>query len=118
MALVHIYEERQAKRPITEEISLQAEKSKIDSFRALRDRILIAEEIETANSLIDWDTAVTNYLNTLDGKKFAERFSSINATLVHMARKTDLKPSLLMRWRMWRGQRNLVKEYKKFKESQ
>jgi hypothetical protein len=115
--LMHISEQVENGQKIQEEISLLGEKAKIESYRVLRDRIMIAEEIMCAETLVEWDTAVTNYLKTLDTFKFANRFSSINARLVHMARKTPRKPSPITRWRMWRAQRKMWKEAKEFSET-
>jgi hypothetical protein len=110
---MHISEQVENGQKIQAEISLLGEKAKIEAYRVLRDRIIIAEEIMSAETLVDWDTAVTNYLKTLDTVKFANRFSSINATLVHMARKTPP----IVRWRMWRAQRKMWKEAKEFSET-
>jgi hypothetical protein len=117
MTLMHISEQVENGQKIQAEISLLGEKAKIEAYRALRDRIIIAEELMSADTLVDWDTAVTNYLKTLDTVKFANRFSSINATLVHMARKTPRKPSPIIRWQMWRAQRKMWKEAKEFGET-
>lgn len=117
MTLMHISEQVENGQKIQAEISLIGEKAKIEAYRVLRDRIIIAEEIMSAETLVEWDTAVTNYLKTLDTVKFADRFSSINAMLVHMARKTARKPSPIVRWRTWRSQRKMWKEAKEFSET-
>jgi hypothetical protein len=117
MTLLHISEQVENEQKIQAEISLLGEKAKIEAYRVLRDRIIIAEEIMSAETLVEWDTAVTNYLKTLDTVKFANRFSSINATLVHMARKTPRKPPPLVRYRFWRARRKMWKEAKEFSET-
>lgn len=117
MTLMHISEQVEKKQKVQEEISLLGEKAKIEAYRVLRDRIIIADEIMAAETLVEWDTAVTNYLKTLDTFKFADRFSQINVTLVHMARKTPKKPSLLIRWRLWRAQKKMWKEAKEFSDT-
>jgi hypothetical protein len=117
MTLMHISEQVENGQKIQAEISLLGEKAKIEAYRVLRDRLIIAEEIMSAETLVEWDTAVTNYLKTLDTVKFANRFSSINATLVHMARKMPRKPSPLVRYRLWRAQRKMWKEAKEFSET-
>ena len=76
---------------------------KADSFRVLRDRIFIAEELNYAGILVEWDTMVTNYgMHTIDERKFADRFSELNDKLVRMALNTPKLPGRFKRWRMHR----------------
>ena len=81
--------------------------SKVDSFRILRDRIFIADELRCEGILNKWDTAVTNYeMHNSDERVFAERFSTINDQLVRMA----LNPPKQTGWfKLWRLNRKLVK---------
>jgi hypothetical protein len=51
MAFVHIAEQTGLGTTVSPEITLRAEQSAIDSFRTLRDRILIADEVKFANRL-------------------------------------------------------------------
>lgn len=117
MTLMHISEQVEKKQKVQEEISLLGEKAKIEAYRVLRDRIIIADEIMAADTLSAWDTAVTNYLMNLDTFKFANRFSEINATLVHMARRTPKRPWFLARWKASRAQKKMWKEAKGFSET-
>ena len=55
MALAHIGEMGAIGRAVSPEIELDAERAVVESFRTLRDRILIAEEIDFTNSLDEWD---------------------------------------------------------------
>jgi hypothetical protein len=65
----------------------RVERLKMESFRVLRDRILIANEIAARDILRLWAEAFHNYEANRDEKKFADRFTKINETLVSMARK-------------------------------
>jgi hypothetical protein len=100
IAIAHIAETGAVGRTASPEIELIAERAAIESFRTLRDRILIAEEIEFANSLEEWDTAIQNYRRTHDEHTFAQRFFSINKVRVKMARLPVSKPNLFVR--LWR----------------
>lgn len=117
MTLMHISEQVEKGQKIQEEISLLGEKAKIEAYRILRDRIIIADEIMAAETLVEWDTAVTNYLKTLNTFKFANRFSQINVSLVHMARKTPKRPSLIVCFRLWRERRVMLKEAEEFRDT-
>jgi len=81
-----------ATQRLTQELVEEVESIKHDSFRVIRDRIAIANELECANILGDWDAAVTNYEfrpkedNEGAQKLFARRFSGVNEQLVRMAR--------------------------------
>src|SRR5258707_374913 len=65
--------------------------AKFESFRVFRDRIYIAEELEWADMLGAWDTAVTNFEKAEDpeGRNFAERFNKISNALVRMAMRPN-----------------------------
>lgn len=99
---------------LTREIQLDSERAIVESFRTLRDRIVIAGEIKSANSLDEWATAVQNYRRTNDERKFAARFSLINDRLIAMANSPPGKPHFVTRyWRkskthfaLWRTRRN------------
>ena len=86
----------------------EVEVTKVDSFRVLRDRIFIADELEEGNVLADWDAAVTNYEATgrMDAaaaeRWFAERFSELNGRLVRMALQPPKSIGAFRRWRMRR----------------
>ncbi len=83
------------------EMLQEIEVMKADSFRVLRDRIFIAEELNYAGILVEWDTAVTNYaMRTIDERKFADRFSKLNEKLVHMALNPPRRPGWFKRWWM------------------
>lgn len=85
------------------EMLQEVEVIKADSFRVLRDRIFIAEELNYAGILVEWDTAVTNYaMHTIDERKFADRFSKLNDKLVRMALDPPKHPGRFKRWRMRR----------------
>jgi phosphoribosylaminoimidazole-succinocarboxamide synthase len=66
----------------------RVERLKMESFRVLRDRILIADEIASADIVRLWAQAFHNFEANKDEKIFADRFTKINETLVSMARKT------------------------------
>jgi hypothetical protein len=63
------------------------ERLKMESFRVLRDRILIADELKGADILAQWADAFHNFEANRDERKFSDRFTKINETLVSMARK-------------------------------
>jgi len=72
---------------------------KSDSFRVLRDRIFIAEELNFGGILAEWDTIVTNYQkHASDEREFAGRFSNLNDKLVRMALNP---PKLHGRFKQW-----------------
>jgi hypothetical protein len=74
---------------------------KADSFRVLRDRIFIAEELDYGGILVEWDTIVTKYgMHTSDEREFAGRFSEFNNKLVRMALNPPIRPGWFKRWRM------------------
>ncbi len=91
----------------TPEMLHEVEVKKAESFRVLRDRIFIAEELELGGVLAEWDTNVTNYaMHTIDERIFAGRFSELNRKLVRMA----LNPPKRYRgFRLWRMNRQLAK---------
>ncbi len=75
------------------EMVQEVEVIKVDAFRVLRDRIFIAEELEFANILAEWDTAVTNFeMRNSDEHTFADRFSKLNAKLVGHGAPSFPKP--------------------------
>lgn len=87
----------------TPEMAQEAEVIKVDSFRILRDRIFIADELEFANVLAEWDTAVTNReMRNSDERVFAERFSELNSKLVRMALNPPKRPGRFKQRRMCR----------------
>lgn len=63
----------------------ELEDTKADSYRVIRDRIFIAKELEYADILMQWDTAVINFERSGDSRLFAERFTALNGKLVAMA---------------------------------
>jgi hypothetical protein len=82
-----------AAQSLTPELVDEVEMIKHDSFRVIRDRIAIADELEQWSILLGWDAAVTNYeLRPKEDeedaqKRFAKLFSKINEQLVRMARQ-------------------------------
>jgi hypothetical protein len=83
---------------------------KADSFRVLRDRIFIAEELSYGGILVEWDTSVTNYAtHTIDERIFAGRFSELNDKLVRMALNPPKHHGWLKLWWMNRKLRNVYK---------
>lgn len=85
------------------EMVQEVEVIKVDAFRVLRDRIFIAQELEFANVLVEWDAAVTNFeMRNSDERTFADRFSKLNAKLVGMALHPPKNPGRFRRWRMRR----------------
>jgi len=82
---------------------------KADSFRILRDRIFIAEELDYGGILVEWDTIVTNYgMHTSDEREFTGRFSEFNDKLVRMALNLPKRPGWFKRWRLSRLSRKLA----------
>jgi hypothetical protein len=87
----------------------EVEVIKADSFRVLRDRIFIAEELDYGGILVEWDTIVTNYgMHISDEREFAGRFSSLNQKLVGMALNPAKHPGWFKRWRLRRLSRELA----------
>jgi hypothetical protein len=78
----------------------EVEAIKIESFRVLRDRIFIAEELTFADILVKWDTAVTNYEMNKEERRFAERFTELNEHLTRMALSPPKRLGWFKRWRM------------------
>jgi len=77
---------------------------KADSFRILRDRIFIAEELDYGGIFVEWDAIITN--SSGDEQEFTGRFSEFNAKLVRMA----LNPPKRSGWfKRWRRNRELVR---------
>ena len=110
MAIAHIFETEALGTKPSPEMDLLARRAEIDSFRTLRDRILIADEVELANALVEWDTAIQNFKRTHDERIFAQRFSSINKRLVEIARAPVWKPSLRMQLSSWRSSRKISRQ--------
>jgi hypothetical protein len=89
------------------EMAEEVEVIKADSFRVLRDRIFIADELDLAGILVEWDTLITNYTkHASDEREFAGRFSSLNDKLVRMALNP---PKLPGRFKQWWMRRELAK---------
>jgi hypothetical protein len=85
------------------EMVQEVEVIKVDSFRVLRDRIFIADELDFAGILVEWDTTVTNYeMHAIDERTFADRFSKLNDNLVRMALNPQKRHGWFKRWRMRR----------------
>jgi hypothetical protein len=95
----------------TPEMQQEVEVIKADSFRVLRDRIFIAEELDYGGILVEWDTIVTNYgMHTIDEREFAGRFSKFNDKLVRMALNPPKRPGWFKRWRISREMARLSRE--------
>ncbi len=94
----------------TPELMERVDSIKRDSFRVIRDRITIADELEHWNILADWDAAVTNYEADPDqSRRFAERFNDLNDRLIRMARRTP--PGQIKQWwtrLRWRTQHRMI----------
>jgi hypothetical protein len=98
----------------TPEMLQEVEIIKADSFRVLRDRIFIAEELNYAGILVEWDTMVTNYgMHSSDEREFAGRFSELNDKLVRMALNPPRHPGWFERWRLRRLRRKFSRELAK-----
>jgi hypothetical protein len=67
------------------ELVHETETVKHDSFRVIRDRIIIAGELAFADILGEWNAAVVNYDADKQERKFSERFKKLNERLVDMA---------------------------------
>jgi len=93
----------------TPEMTAEMEVIKVESFKVIRDRIFIADELENASIIMEWDEAVTYYdMHAINERKFAERYSKLNDRLIRMALNPPRLPGRFRRWRMKR-------EYKKFR---
>ncbi|MGA2278261.1 MAG: hypothetical protein ABSG00_11710 [Terracidiphilus sp.] len=87
---------------------------KADSFRVLRDRIFIAEELDYGGILVEWNTIVTNYATqTSDEQEFTGRFTELNDKLVRMALNPPRHPGWFERWRLRRLSRKFSRELAK-----
>jgi hypothetical protein len=62
------------------------EEAKLESFRVLQDRIVIARELELEDIIGRWADAFHNFEHTPDDRKFADRYFKIRDTVVKMAR--------------------------------
>jgi hypothetical protein len=103
MSIIRVHKVRETSH-YTPEMVQDVERIKADSFRVLRDRIFIADELETTNISGKWDSAVTNFeMPGRDERLFADRFSQLNTQLVRMARGAPRNPGWLKRWRMRRA---------------
>jgi len=82
-----------------EEMVKELEVIKAESFRVLRDRIFIADELAYSDILVEWDSAVTNFdKRTIDDVTFAKRFNLVNDKLVRMALEPPKRPWWLKHW--------------------
>jgi len=68
------------------EQAFRLELVKMESFRALRDRIVIADELETVDALGRWADAFHNFETDGNERRFADKFKEIIEMLVKMAR--------------------------------
>ena len=94
----------------TPEMTAEMESIKIQSFKVIRDRIFIADELESGAIIVEWDTAVHNYeMRTSDVREFAGRYSELNDKLIRMALNPPKRPGWFKRWRMDR-------EFKKYRD--
>ena len=101
----------------TPEMQQEVEVIKADSFRVLRDRIFIAEELDYGGILVQWDSIVTNYgMHTSDEQEFTGRFSEFNDKLVRMALNPPKSPGWFKRWRLRRLSRKFSRELAIFKQ--
>jgi len=92
------------------EMQQEVEVIKADSFRVLRDRIFIAEELDYGGILVEWNLIVTNYgMHASDEREFTGRFSEFNNKLVRMALNPPRRPRRLKLWWMSRELRKLNK---------
>lgn len=63
------------------------EQAKMESFRVLQDRIVIADELESVDALGKWAEAFHNFEMDGNERRFAEQFKKLRETLVGMARR-------------------------------
>jgi hypothetical protein len=111
VALLHLTDVKE-QGGLSPEHKLSAERAVNESFRTLRDRIVIAGEITFADSLNEWATAIQSY-RTGDLLGFADRFTSISKMLVEMALVPTEKPSLMEQISRWNSHRKAMKEIKR-----
>ena len=86
---------------IDENLQRQITDAKLEAFRVLRDRIVIADELlysTIGDVATRWTEAVVNLEHNADSVKFAKRFTEINDALVKMANKPMPKRQILRKW--------------------
>jgi len=69
------------------EHSYRIEQAKMESFRVLQDRIVIADELERVDALGTWADAFHNFEVDGNERLFSVRFTKLRETLVNMARR-------------------------------
>ena len=79
----------------TRELSEEVNAIKHEAFRVIRDRLIIAKEIESGLVLDRWDEAVSNYDRDGNVRRLAERFTGLNSLVIHLALHPPVKAS---RW--------------------
>jgi hypothetical protein len=62
------------------------------AYRILRNRLFTAIELESEDVTRRWDTALINFKANGRVERFAERFSSISATIVWLSTKKGDRP--------------------------
>jgi len=84
------------------EHSYRIEQAKMESFRVLQDRIVIADELEWVDALRTWADAFHNFEIDGNDRLFSVRFKKLRETLVSMARrKTGYTLPFHRRLRRW-----------------
>lgn len=101
-AYMRILSPYEPKIPVIDEtLQRQITDAKLEAFRVLRDRIVIADEL-SYTSIGDiatrWTEAVVNLEDNGDSIKFAKRFTDINDALVRMANRPVPRRSALRNW--------------------
>ena len=84
---------------IDEVLQRQINDAKLESFRVLRDRIAIAQELAGTNVSNLWTEAVVSLERNGDSIAFAKTFNIIERTLVSMANRPRQKKRLLNTYR-------------------
>jgi len=89
------------RRAMSDTSALEREIASIkhDSFRVVRDRIIIAGELAFEDILGTWDAAVTNFDNDGEERIVAKRFTELNERLVEMALRPARFGGGLFLWR-------------------
>jgi hypothetical protein len=64
----------------------------LQSYRALRNRLFIAERIKGENLSIRWTEALEMFKNSGEGKRFTARFESISASIIWLSTGKGERP--------------------------
>lgn len=86
---------------IDEALQRQIVDAKLDAFRVLRDRIVIADELKNTrigDIATRWTEAIVNLEHNSDSITFAHRFTEINEAIITMANRPAPKRRILRNW--------------------